>query len=245
VSTPAYSTAIVAVNRGAFPYGGIELARLLDARGDPLTGIGGTPPAALGIVIRDGAGHEALSSQHGLHHDPTRPPLVLARSPQGPVRRLARLPADPAAGPFKVLEAVGRRRSGRFAVTTRHRFTADAIDETWTVRRIHGRGYASVVAQFPSWGATASAEAILAGGEVVPVVVGGPPLPLEVVRELRIAGKEGGYDVELMRVAHGTLRAVPTTPESTNPDPGPTLELTFAVGERFATARLSARIVPQ
>ena len=48
VSTPAYSTAIVAVNHAAFPYGGIELARLFDGRGEPLTGIGGVGPAAMG-----------------------------------------------------------------------------------------------------------------------------------------------------------------------------------------------------
>ncbi|HET8952571.1 MAG TPA: hypothetical protein VFN44_18750, partial [Solirubrobacteraceae bacterium] len=239
VSTPAYSTAVVAVNRGAFPYGGIELARLLDARGEPLTGIGGTSPAALGIVIRDATGRELLGSQHGLHHDPARPPLILTRSPQGPVRRLERLPADPAAGPFEVLEAVGRRRSGRFAITTRHRFTANAIEETWNVRR-RGRGFASVVAQLPSWGAGSTAEAVLAAGETIPLVVGAPAIPLQGVRELRL----GGYRVELERDARGSLRAVPTVPGATNPDPGPTLELTFADGARFARARLAVRILP-
>ena len=32
VTTPAYNTAVVPVNQDAFPYGGIELARLFDAR---------------------------------------------------------------------------------------------------------------------------------------------------------------------------------------------------------------------
>src|SRR5215217_777936 len=105
VSTPAYSTAVVAVNRDAFAYGGIELARLLDGSGRPLSGIGGRPPAAFGVVIRDRDGHTVLASQEGRVRDPARPPLVLTRSPQGAVKRLERYPARPAAGPFDVLEA--------------------------------------------------------------------------------------------------------------------------------------------
>src|SRR6202008_1343742 len=32
VPPPSYNTAVVAVNRGAFPYGGLELARLFDSQ---------------------------------------------------------------------------------------------------------------------------------------------------------------------------------------------------------------------
>ena len=47
VTTPAYNTAIVAVNQRAFPYGGIDLARLFDGKQEIAANIGGTPPASL------------------------------------------------------------------------------------------------------------------------------------------------------------------------------------------------------
>jgi hypothetical protein len=213
VSTPRYSTAVVPVNRDAFQYGGIELARLLDGRGRPLSGIGGYPPNAFGIVIRDRDGRELLASQRGLHRDPVHPPLTLVRGPTRP-------------GPFRVLEAVGRRRSGAFAITTRHRFTARAIDETWTVRRRHGHGYAKVVLQLPSWGRSSQPRAVLArGGRVSRVAL-------------------SGYTVTV-RGVRGPVRVVPTTRQSTDPDPGPTVELTLASGRRFRTATVTARIDPR
>ena len=65
VTTPAYNTAIVAVTRGAFPYGGIELARLFDREQDVAGGVGGRPPASFGVVVRDGSGI-AHASQRAL-----------------------------------------------------------------------------------------------------------------------------------------------------------------------------------
>ncbi|MBA2645058.1 MAG: hypothetical protein H0U80_06385, partial [Solirubrobacterales bacterium] len=41
VTTPAYNTAVVAVNQGAFAYGGIELARLFDSEQDVAANLGG------------------------------------------------------------------------------------------------------------------------------------------------------------------------------------------------------------
>ena len=227
VSTPAYATAIVPVNRDAFAYGGIELARLFDGRGRPLSGIGGTPPAAFGILVRDRAGRVVLASQQGLHHDPRRPPLRLVRAPRAP-------------GPFRVLEAVGRRRSGAFSITTRHRFTRAAISETWTVRRRAGQGYASVALQLPSWGRATVPHAVLAGGTRVPIVPGSHPLRLARVRRLELSG----YSVRL-RASHGSVRAIRPSRQSTAPDPGPTLELALAAGKRFRHVGLSALIVPR
>ena len=43
----AYNTTIVAVNHAAFPYGGLDLARLFDARQEVAGSVGGTPPASL------------------------------------------------------------------------------------------------------------------------------------------------------------------------------------------------------
>ena len=41
ITTPAYNTAIIAVNQRAFPYGGIELARLFDGEQEVAANIGG------------------------------------------------------------------------------------------------------------------------------------------------------------------------------------------------------------
>src|SRR3954451_14973844 len=83
VSTPRYSTAILAVNRGKVPYGGDELARLYDADGDPIGGTGGLPPQSFGVVLSRPHGARTLATQTGLHADPPRAPVVLTRSPRG------------------------------------------------------------------------------------------------------------------------------------------------------------------
>ena len=51
VTTPSYNTAIVAVNQRAFPYGGLDLARLFDGNHDVAANIGGTPPASFGALV--------------------------------------------------------------------------------------------------------------------------------------------------------------------------------------------------
>ena len=104
VSTRRYSAAIVADNRGAFPYGGIELARLFDSQGVPIGGVGGRPPASFGVVLRRPGRSRVLATQG----EPAGAEVVLARSPLGRVTRTRRYPAHPDAGPFDHLEAVGR-----------------------------------------------------------------------------------------------------------------------------------------
>ena len=57
MTTPTYNTAIVAVNQRAFPYGGLDLARLFDGQQEVAANIGGRPPASFGLMVRDVAGH--------------------------------------------------------------------------------------------------------------------------------------------------------------------------------------------
>ena len=63
VTTPDYNTAIVPSSRGAYPYGGIDLARLYDGRQEVAAGIGGRPPASFGLLVRDISGRRTFASQ--------------------------------------------------------------------------------------------------------------------------------------------------------------------------------------
>ena len=65
VTTPTYNTAIVAVNQRAFPYGGLDLARLFDGKQDVAANIGGRPPASFGLLVRDVGGRRVIASQVG------------------------------------------------------------------------------------------------------------------------------------------------------------------------------------
>ncbi len=229
VSTPRYGTAILASNRGALPYGGIELARLFDAAGRPVGGIGGRPPAAFGIVVRDSSGRRRLATQ-----DPRRSSrIVLTRSPRGRVERVRRLPREPDAGPFADLAAEGVVRSRDAVVTTRHRFTRDFIETEWSVER--RRGSPRVEALFPSWGRDAPIEALRADGSVVALGAGGAALPLAGVARFRV----GAYEVMLLDAPEGVAQAVRVARQIAAPNPGPTLVIRLG----RAPAALRVRVV--
>ena len=84
VTTPAYNTAIVAVSQRAFPYGGLDLARLFDADQDVAANVGGSAPASFGAIVRDGSGHRVLASQMPRRSiDRAVTPLRLLRAPHG------------------------------------------------------------------------------------------------------------------------------------------------------------------
>ena len=85
VTTPAYNTAIVAVNQRAFPYGGIDLARLFDGKQEIAGNIGGTPPASFGAIVRDVNGRRVLASQVGRARG--RPRVTPLRLTKAPLRR--------------------------------------------------------------------------------------------------------------------------------------------------------------
>jgi hypothetical protein len=244
VSTPAYATAIVPVNRGAFPYGGIELARLFDRDGDPLTGVGGTAPSGAGTQVHDAGGRLVLASQIGLAHDPRRPPLALVRSPEGAVMRADAAPGSVNAGPFGDLEAVGRRSSRDLVLTTRHRFTPRAIEETWTVRRRSGRRWYRVSVMLPSSGSDATVEAVLHDGRVVAVLPGVGSVAVQAVRRFQVRSHDGAYAVVPLSAPRGRARAIAMEPQPTEPAPGPALELDLAAGRRFDRRALQVRIVP-
>jgi hypothetical protein len=246
VSTPRYGTAVLVVNRNAFPYGGIELARLFDGAGDPIATVGAHAPAAFGVAISDARGRHVFDSEVGLHASPRLPPLRVL-TPQGLVTRSPRSPKRPFAGTFRTLEATATRQTRDLRITTRHRFDAESITESWLVRRLAGRRRYSVAVQFPSWGTGASIDAELADGRIVALAIAGRPagaVAVKGVKRFRIASARGGYWVTPLRRADGIATAIAVAPQRSAPVPGPTLRLTIRRASRFASAALEARITP-
>ena len=168
ITTPTYNTAIVSDNRGAFPYGGLDLARLFDARQEPVANIGGRPPAAFGVVVR-ARGRVVLATQDGARHTAIR---GVAAHPSA--RRAY-------AGPFTALRVSGTARAGARSARSAYRFTPTAIDARWTVKADAGD---RVAATFPSWGAATALTATLTDG--TRVQLDATPLPLARIARLEV-----------------------------------------------------------
>jgi hypothetical protein len=182
VSSPRYSTAILAVNRGKVPYGGADLARLYDADGDPIGPTGGRPPSSFGVLITRLDGYETFSTQRGLHRDPSRPPVVLTSSPRGRVTRQRRLATRPDAGPFRHLDETSTRTGDGFRVTTVHRFRRNAITLRYTISRPRGGKRRRIRVLLPTSGrAKGRIDALLRDGRTVRVTGRAPVRLQEVV----------------------------------------------------------------
>ena len=234
VTTPFYNTAIVPVSQGAFPYGGIELARLFDGTQEVAANIGGRPPAAFGLLVRDRAGRRLLATQTPRKRLGGRP-LHLTRAPAGvgasPSERRA------FARPFHDLRATGTVRRGRIVARTSHRFTARAVDVRWSVR---GAGGDSVTILFPSWGQRGEIIAVSANG--LPREVDTNALALRGIDHLCVRSAHSGYVVVPRRRPHGArVRSLVPRPQSSEPRPGPTLVVQGRSHGRFV---MSVRIRP-
>jgi hypothetical protein len=121
VSTPRDSTAIVPTAMRA-GYGGLELARLHDAGGDPVSGTGGTGRAAFGLEYRVG-GRRCVDTQTA----GARPATVVVHR----------------------LRTAARARCAGARVSVEHRFGPRAITVTRRIRATRG---GTVLLRFPVWG---------------------------------------------------------------------------------------------
>jgi hypothetical protein len=216
VTTPSYNTAIVAVNQRAFPYGGLELARLYDGRQQVAANIGGTGAAAFGLTAR--AGGRVLRTQYGERAYGASPLRLVGVDTSRPDRAYA--------GPFTDLRVEGTVRAGGMAATTRYRFTPEAIEARWTLRAPQS---ARATVSFPSWGRGAHVEATLADGRTI--TLGREPVPG--VRALHVHSASSGYRVELGGAT--TVRVTDVAPQDSQPDPGPSVVV--GIG-RTLTARI-------
>jgi hypothetical protein len=247
ITTPSYSTAVVPVNQGAVPYGGIELARLFDRGQRAVGGVGARPWASFGVLVRNQSARAVLTTERGrVAPDPLRPPLELTRSPRGAVRHAQQYPARPYAGRFDRLVARGFTESLEAAAQTTHRFHSTYIETRWRIFR-RKRGRYSVDVLFPSWGRQAQVEAFLRDGQRV--VLAGPTVRrrrvhMRNVAFFYLAGSDGGYVVVPRGKRRGRARIVRPKAQASAPTPGPTLVIGLAHRARFKRLELVARIAP-
>ena len=240
VSTPKYNTAIIAVNQRAFPYGGVEMARLFDGRQDVAGGIGGTPPASFGVWIRDTAGRRLLGSQIGrsaVSRGTT--PLRLIRAPKGVSANASASVGSAYAGTFKDLRAQGITSGGGFRVTTTHRFTPGFIDTRWTIQGGERRASADVL--FPSTGKNATVTAVLRDGRRARV--GTTRIALSRIERFEIRSAHSSYTVTpLARPKGATAHTVRPARQSSAPNPGPTLGIQVSRAAKVSRTTFAARI---
>jgi hypothetical protein len=247
VTTPAYNTAIVAVNQRGFPYGGIELARLFDGDQDVSANLGGRPPASFGMEVRSPGGSRLGNTQVGRDRiDYESSPLELVRAPRGEGEMPDALIGNAFAGPFEDLKAEGLRTTARHELKSSHRFRPWYIETAWTATartRAHARKRYGMDVSFPSTGPNAHVLAVLADGRRVPVA--DAPIPLAAVSYFHVQSELSGYvivPVERPRGARARTRVVPT--QWSAPQAGPTLVVEAARARRFRSVSFSARMVP-
>jgi hypothetical protein len=220
VTTPRYNTAITAVTNGAYPYGGIDLARLYDGRQEIAATLGARVPASFGIVARNRHGRIRLATSRPASSRAGRP-LRLLRAPSGVGSAGSIL--RPFAGPFDVLRVTGRRAAGGVDARATYTFRRNSIIGAWTIRATTRRRR-SVEALFPSTGgARAAVWALLRDGQAVQV---SEPRPVQGVAAFYVQSERSGYVVEpLDRVKGATVSLVQPRRQPSAPDPGPTLSV--------------------
>ena len=220
VTTSAYNTAITAVTNGAYPYGGIDLARLYDGRQEVAATLGARVPSAFGIVARNRRGRARLVTARPASEEARRP-LRLLRAPRGVGSSGSSL--RPFAGRFRVLRVSGRAASGGVEAQSTYTFRRNAIEGAWTVRATTRRRR-SAEALFPSTGGSRAAVwALLRDGQAVQLTAA---RPVQGVAAFWVQSERSGYVVEpLDRVKGATASIVQPRRQASAPDPGPTLSI--------------------
>ncbi|HEY6890385.1 MAG TPA: hypothetical protein VI300_21455 [Solirubrobacter sp.] len=229
ITTPTYNTAVVAISRDAFPYGGVDIARLFDGRQEVAGGVGGRPPASFGVVVRSG-GKLVAASQHAVDKT-TSDPLELLEAPRGTGPNPEQYPRLPYAGAFKAVRVRGTARAGGVAIQTTHRFEATYVETVW---RVSGASGKTIDALFPSWGAGAKVTAVNARGERRAVGRGG--ISLSDVAWFHLESERTGYVVVIEGGKSAT--AIRPSAQSSAPKPGPTLTV------RARGTTITARLAP-
>jgi hypothetical protein len=248
VTTPTYNTAVLPVNQNAFPYGGLDLARLYDGQQEVAANIGGRAPAAFGLMVRDVAGKRVAASQTARTRVITGSrPLRLTKAPSGAGAISSAAIGRAYAGPFSDLRATGTSSTSTLNMRVTHRFTRDWIQTNWTATRRAGTARYTADVLFPSWKgdgtSPASVVAVLRNGERV--TVGSRLIPLASVAYLWVRSERSGYVVvPKSRPAGAGVHILRPSAQSSDPKPGPTAAIQIARASRFNRAGLAVRITP-
>ena len=221
------------VNQRAFPYGGMELARLYDGDQRVVSNVGGRPWASFGVLVRDSRRKEIadLAAAQGR----------AARAPAARAADVARAAACGSPSPTRSAPTAGRSRPlvarGRTQVAARSpsrprtASSRDWIETRWRIaRRMRGRYTVDVL--FPSWGKARASRRSCAGGRRVTLAGAGQPrrrVSLRDVAYFYLAGEDSGYVV--VPIGRGRARrahVLRPQAQSSAPRPGPTLALQLA-----------------
>ncbi len=244
ITTPTYNTAVMAVSNGAFPYGGIELARLFDGDQRVAAGVAPYGGSGFGVTITED-GRVALSTQTPRLAPPKHPPIVLTRSPRGHVNDDKPYPEHPYAGAFEQVQCRGEVQEGDLLVRTTHTFTRDQIHTGWEIHRLDGKRRLAATVRFPSWGRGATISVVLKTG--AEVELGKEPLPLRGISrfEIRCGEAQSGYSLHLHGAPAGAnVYTTQPVAQSTNARPGPQLVVELAHGTTWRELGISAELIP-
>jgi hypothetical protein len=243
VTTPHYNTAVVPVNRNAFPYGGLDVARLFDANQNVAANVGGTGTAAFGMTVRTPGGRALLASQRAMRERKGIRPLVLTRAPKGTSRRPPAYPRLPYAGPFRDLRAEGTKSGNGLSITVQHRFTERWLETGWTLRTAGDRAVRPTVT-LPTTGPGVTITAVLVSGERR-VLAPGSRLRLASVRWFHVQGQGAGY-VALARTAPraAVVEILAGRRQPSAPNAGPAIVVQLAPRSRDRRQRLVMRYAP-
>ncbi|MGE4424972.1 MAG: hypothetical protein AB7G37_00805 [Solirubrobacteraceae bacterium] len=205
VSTPAYSTGVL-VRHPTDDYGGVELARLLNADGMPVSGLGGKGRSAFGLdLVR--RGETLLDTQPG--RSTVRRGRTSVRVDAGKGRSNVR---DTFTGALRVRSSV---RNSAGSVAVHQRFHRAFI----VVRRsVEARRTATATVRFPAWGEGAVLSVVRRSGRREPLTERSVSAVGAV--GLVVSSASGGYAVDLCSIPRGarlrlaTVDPVPTSPHT-------------------------------
>lgn len=243
ITTPTYNTAIVAVSNGAFPYGGIDIARWYDSRQRVVSHIGGRAPAGFGMLVRSSNGRVATASQRPRTRVQSgRLPIILNKSPQGPITRVKRYPSSPHAGVFDTIETAGLVDRDGVRFRSRYVFKSDHIEVRWQITRTRTDALTAETL-LPSWG-DGVLNAVMRSGQVIKLA-GPASVRLADVRYFFIDGSEGGY-VAVARSfpPTATVHVLKPSKQSSNPRPGPSLSVRLAAGTSWRDVGMALSMAP-
>jgi hypothetical protein len=244
VTTPHYSTAIISSNQEAFPYGGIDIARLFDGRQEVAGNIGGVPPAAFGMVVRDPAGRTLLATQRPEYGGHRGAPVVkLVRAPSGVGASPRARPTRPFAGSFWRIKTAGTARRGAVSGRAEYTFTSRTIDARWSFRATGRARRRSVELRFPSWRGDGRAHvwAVAPGGSAREML---DTPALSGARWFYVQSTKSGYAVVPRKPWTARARLTQPAAQPSAPRPGPTLVVELAHLTRKKALGASVRLIP-